>query len=99
MNRLSSRAALAVLTLVLMMTLAIPSRVFAQSEALSEDDVISGMMNTMLPPVAATGAFTTQELGQFMINAFDAAWLPRDVRDGYIGEVKRYVDTYSGSAA
>jgi adenosine deaminase len=60
---------------------------------------ISGMMNTMLPPVAATGAFTTQELGQFMINAFDAAWLPRDVRDGYIGEVKRYVDTYSGSAA
>jgi adenosine deaminase len=60
---------------------------------------ISGMMNTMLPPVAATGAFTPRELGQFMINAFDAAWLPREVRDGYIGDVKHYVDTYSGSAA
>jgi adenosine deaminase len=52
---------------------------------------ISGMMNNMLPPVAATGAFTPAELGQFMINAFDAAWLPRATRDRYIGEVRNYV--------
>ena len=45
---------------------------------------ISGMMNTMLPPVAATGAFTPQELAQFMINAFDAAWLPRDPRHPHL---------------
>jgi len=51
---------------------------------------ISGAMNNMLPPVAATGAFTKEELSQFMINAFDAAWLPRDMRDAHIAEVKTY---------
>ena len=60
---------------------------------------ISGTMNTMLPPVAATGAFTPQELGQFMINAFDAAWLPRAACDDYIREVKDYVAAYKAKPA
>jgi len=52
---------------------------------------ISGMMNDMLPPVAAVGKFSAAELAQFMINAFDAAWLPRDKRDGYIAQVNSYL--------
>src|SRR5262245_3007071 len=60
---------------------------------------ISGMMNTMLPPVAAAGAFTPEELGQFMINAFGAAWLPRDARDGYIRQVRDYVSAYNAKPA
>jgi adenosine deaminase len=58
---------------------------------------ISGTMNHMLPPVTAAGDFTPEELGGFMINAFDAAWLPRDVRDGYIRQVKDYVSAYTGA--
>jgi adenine deaminase len=58
---------------------------------------ISGMMNNMLPPVAATGAFTRAELGQFMINAFDAAWLPRATRNRHIGEVRNYVAAGGGT--
>jgi adenosine deaminase len=54
---------------------------------------ISGPMNNMLPPVAALGHFTKAELSQFMINAFDAAWLPRESRDSYIAEVKDYLAT------
>jgi hypothetical protein len=46
MNRTLWRTApFVVLALVLMMTLAIPSRVFAEDQTLSEDDVISGTMN------------------------------------------------------
>lgn len=60
---------------------------------------ISGMMNTMLPPVAAAGNFTKAELGDFMINAFDAAWLPRADRDAYIADVKAYVAGATASAA
>ena len=52
---------------------------------------ISGMMNDMLPPVAAVGEFSAAELAQFMINAFDAAWLPREKRDGYIAQVNSYL--------
>jgi adenosine deaminase len=48
-------------------------------------------MNDMLPPVAAVGKFSAAELAQFMINAFDAAWLPREKRDGYIDRVKDYL--------
>ena len=59
---------------------------------------ISGLMNNMLPPVAATGRFTKAELGDFMINAFDAAWLPRATRDGYIAEVKGYVASATAAA-
>jgi adenine deaminase len=55
---------------------------------------ISGMMNNMVPPVAALGTFSAAELAQFMINAFDAAWLSREKRDDYIRRVKTYlVDT------
>ena len=52
---------------------------------------ISGMMNNMLPPVAAVGKFSAAEVAQFMINAFDAAWLPREKRDGYIAQVNSYL--------
>jgi adenine deaminase len=52
---------------------------------------ISGMMNAMLPPVAALGKFSAAELAQFMINAFDAAWLSREKRDGYIARVNSYL--------
>ena len=52
---------------------------------------ISGMMNDMLPPVAALGAFSAADLAQFMINAFAAAWLSREKRDGYIERVKTYL--------
>jgi hypothetical protein len=51
----------------------------------------------LLPPVAAAGDFTPEELGGFMINAFDAAWLARDVRDGYVRQVKDYVAAYTGA--
>ncbi len=52
---------------------------------------ISGMMNHMLPPVAVVGQFSAGELSQFMINAFEAAWLPRQQRDGYIAMVRNYL--------
>ncbi|MGE0004301.1 MAG: adenosine deaminase [Parvibaculaceae bacterium] len=54
----------------------------------------SGTMNTMLPPVAAEGSFTKEEMGELMINAFDAAWLPRHERDAYIKEVRAYVASH-----
>jgi adenosine deaminase len=57
---------------------------------------ISGTMNHMLPPVAEEGKFSPAELAQFMIHAFDAAWLPRAERDGYIQQVKRYVAANAG---
>jgi adenosine deaminase len=52
---------------------------------------ISGMMNDMLPPVAALGKFSATDLSQLMINAFNAAWLSREKRDKYIGMVRSYL--------
>ncbi len=52
---------------------------------------ISGRMNNMLAPVAARGNFSAADLSKFMINAFDAAWLPREKRDGYIEMVRSYL--------
>jgi adenosine deaminase len=49
------------------------------------------MMNDMLPPVAALGAFSAADLAQFMVNAFAAAWLSREKRDGYNERVKTYL--------
>ena len=51
------------------------------------------MMNDMLPPVAAVGKSRSaaRSWRQFMINAFDAAWLPREKRDGYIAKVNSYL--------
>jgi len=51
----------------------------------------SGTLGTMLPPVAATGGFTIEELAKLMINAFDGAWLPRASRNAYIDEVRSYL--------
>ena len=53
----------------------------------------SGTLGTMLPPVAATGKFTEEELCKLMINAFDGAWLPRERRNFYIDEVRSYLAT------
>jgi adenosine deaminase len=48
-------------------------------------------MNHMLNPVVALGQFTAADIANFMINAFDAAWLPRSRRDAYIQKVKSYL--------
>jgi adenosine deaminase len=51
----------------------------------------SGLMNHMLGPVVAEGAFTEDELATFMVNAFESAWLPRTTRERYVGMVRGYV--------
>jgi adenine deaminase len=52
---------------------------------------VSGTMNHMLGPVVALGQFTAADVANFMINAFDAAWLPRSRRDTYIEKVRSYL--------
>ena len=54
----------------------------------------SATMGNMLPPVAASGGFDAAAMAWFMINAFDAAWLPRARRDAYIARVKAYADEH-----
>ncbi|HEY1721418.1 MAG TPA: adenosine deaminase [Magnetospirillaceae bacterium] len=51
----------------------------------------SGLMNHMLGPVVTEGQFTKDELAQFMINAFESAWLPKETRERYVGMVRGYV--------
>jgi adenosine deaminase len=51
----------------------------------------SGTLGTLLPPVAATGNFMPADMAAFMINAFEAAWLPADQRAAYVEEVKAFV--------
>lgn len=67
---------------------------FGLPVTLNTDDpgyFVSGMMNHMLPPVAALGQFSAAELSRFMITAFEAAWLPREKRDSYIALVRAYL--------
>ena len=52
----------------------------------------SGTLGTLLPPVAAAGNFTPAEMADFMINAFEAAWLPADKRTRYVEEVRAFVN-------
>jgi adenine deaminase len=51
----------------------------------------SGTLGTLLPPVAHTGDFSEQELAQFMMNAFEGAWLPAERKAAYVREVREYV--------
>jgi len=51
----------------------------------------SRTLGTMLPPVAAAGHFSKEELATLMINAFESSWLPKEQRDGYVGEVRAYL--------
>jgi adenosine deaminase len=51
----------------------------------------SGTLGTLLPPVAAAGNFTPADMANFMINAFESAWLPADQRAGYVEEVRAFV--------
>ena len=59
----------------------------------------SGTLGTLLPPVAATGNFTPADMATFMINAFEAAWLPEDQRARYVAEVKAFVGAQPASCA
>ncbi len=51
----------------------------------------SGTLGTLLPPVAGAGDFTPGEMAQFMIHAFESAWLPAKQRARYVREVEEYV--------
>ena len=51
----------------------------------------SGTLGTLLPPVAATGNFTPADMAALMINAFESAWLPADLRARYVEEVRVFV--------
>lgn len=51
----------------------------------------SSTLGRMLPAVAVAGGFSDQEMGQFMINAFQGAWLDKDKRDGYVARVNAYL--------
>ena len=54
----------------------------------------SGPMNHMLGPVVTEGQFTRADLTQFMINAFESAWLPKETREGYVEKVKAYTSAH-----
>jgi adenine deaminase len=59
---------------------------------------VSGTMGTMLPPVAATGAFTPQDMMQFMRNAFEGAWLPAAERSRYVAELDAFAAEWEAEA-
>ena len=51
----------------------------------------SGTMGKMLPAVMVAGGFSEAEMGQFMINAFEGAWLEASTRDRFVRWVQQYV--------
>lgn len=51
---------------------------------------VSGTMGTMLPPVAAAGAFEPRDMVQFMRNAFEGAWLSATERSRFIAELNSF---------
>ncbi len=51
----------------------------------------SGTLGRMLPAVAVAGGFTDREMGQFMINAFEGAWIDKDRRDVFVARVRDYL--------
>ena len=51
----------------------------------------SGTLGSLLPPVAAAGNFKPADIAQFMIHAFETAWISADRRAGYVAEVKAYL--------
>ena len=54
----------------------------------------SGTMGRMLPAVMVAGGFTEAEMGQFMSNAFEGAWVEEAARERFVGRVGAYVDAY-----
>ncbi|MBM3525933.1 MAG: adenosine deaminase, partial [Alphaproteobacteria bacterium] len=59
----------------------------------------SGTLGRMLPAVAVAGEFSDQEMGQFMINAFEGAWLDKATRDGFVARVRAYLARAGESAS
>ncbi len=51
----------------------------------------SGTMGNMLPAVMVAGGFTEVEMGQFMINAFEGAWIDNDLRGAFVRQVQEYL--------
>ena len=51
----------------------------------------SGTMGKMLPAVMVAGGFSEAEMGQFMINAFDGAWIEAHRREAFVRQVREYV--------
>lgn len=51
----------------------------------------SGTMGKMLPAVMVAGGFSEAQMGQFMINAFEGAWIEAPMRDTYVQRVRDYV--------
>ncbi len=51
----------------------------------------SRTLGQMLPAVAVAGGFTDQEMGQFMINAFEGAWIDADRRDALVARTRAYL--------
>jgi len=51
----------------------------------------SGTMGNMLPAVMVAGGFTEVEMGQFMINAFEGAWIDNDLRGVFVRQVQEYL--------
>ena len=54
----------------------------------------SGTMGNMLPAVMVAGGFTEVEMGQFMINAFEGAWIDNDLRGVFVRQVQEYLAAY-----
>ena len=51
----------------------------------------SGTMGKMLPAVMVAGGFTEAEMGWFMINAFEGAWIDAGRREAFVCQVTDYV--------
>ena len=50
----------------------------------------SGYLNELLISVQKASGYSKADIAKFMINAFEAAWLPREEKDTYIKTVKEY---------
>ena len=51
----------------------------------------SATLGRMLPAVMVAGGFTRAEIGQFMINAFEGAWIGAGQRDAYVRQTRDYL--------
>jgi adenine deaminase len=54
----------------------------------------SGYLNELLISVQQASGYSKADMTRFMINAFEAAWLPREVKDNYVESVKKYASSY-----
>lgn len=51
----------------------------------------SATLGRMLPAVMVAGRFTPAEMGQFMINAFEGAWMAPALRDAFVRKTRDYI--------